>query len=226
MTIVKYAAFITASVFFVFFCSGNDAFAQYYRYVDSAGVVHLTNDYQSESCKTYGCTLVILSPEDAGDTVVDKGKHDVLRNEKSSAPKEVAVAPDTSVVIPSGQNLPDAEGKSAETKSIDAEIENLVSQWLNSWKSGDMKTYRTCYATNFRSKEMNLDAWIAYKSNVYKRSKNINISIDNLQIKTETNVATVRFTQHYTSSRLKDSGRKKLELRKINNEWKIYREIM
>ncbi|KUG22177.1 hypothetical protein ASZ90_008042 [hydrocarbon metagenome] len=35
-----------------------------------------------------------------------------------------------------------------------------------------------------------------------------------------------RFTQTYSSSILKDKGTKTLELKKIKNEWKIYREIM
>jgi hypothetical protein len=40
------------------------------------------------------------------------------------------------------------------------------------------------------------------------------------------NTATAVFTQSYSSSILKDKGKKTLELRKINEEWKIYREIM
>jgi hypothetical protein len=61
---------------------------------------------------------------------------------------------------------------------------------------------------------------------VYQKSKNIEISIDNLQISAEENIATAVFTQNYSSSILKDSGTKTLELRKINDEWSIYREIM
>ena len=45
-----------------------------------------------------------------------------------------------------------------------------------------MKTYRSCYAPDFQSKEMDLDAWISHKSNVRQKSKNIKIRIDNLQI--------------------------------------------
>jgi hypothetical protein len=89
-----------------------------------------------------------------------------------------------------------------------------------------MKTYRSCYASDFQSKGMNLDAWISYKDNVCKKSKNINITIDNLLISVDVNTATAVFTQSYSSSILKDKGKKTLELRKINEEWKIYREIM
>ncbi|MGB5218472.1 MAG: ankyrin repeat domain-containing protein [Smithella sp.] len=117
--------------------------------------------------------------------------------------------------------------KQNETKSIPEEdVRNLVNIWLTSWQSGDMKTYRSCYAPEFKSKGMNLDAWVSNKVNVREKSKNISISIDDLQISVDGNNATAMFTQSYNSSISMSSGKKKLELRKINNEWKINREIM
>jgi tetratricopeptide (TPR) repeat protein len=118
-------------------------------------------------------------------------------------------------------------GKKNEIKSIPEEdIRNLVNIWAISWQAGDMKTYRGCYASNFQSKGMNLDVWTSHKADVRQNSKNINIRIDNLQISADKNIATAVFTQHYSSSTLKSISKKKLELRKINNEWKIYREII
>ena len=89
-----------------------------------------------------------------------------------------------------------------------------------------MKTYRSCYTSDFQSEVTYIDAVVSYKTNVHQKSKKINISIDKLQISADENIATAVFTQHYSSAILKYSGKKKLELRKINNEWKIYREIM
>jgi len=106
------------------------------------------------------------------------------------------------------------------------DVRDLVNKWLAGWKSGDMKTYRECYASDFQSREMNLDAWIAHKSNVRENSANIKISIDNLAISADNDTARATFTQHYTSSRLRSKGKKTLELKKIGDEWKIYREIM
>jgi len=138
------------------------------------------------------------------------------------APAVVAAAP-----VVTTENLAPVDIKQNETKSIPEEaVRNLVTKWLTSWKSGDMKTYRSCYTSDFQSKVMNLDAWISYKNNVRQRSKKINTSINDLQISADENIATAVFTQHYSSAILKYSGKKKLELRKINDEWKIYREIM
>jgi hypothetical protein len=73
---------------------------------------------------------------------------------------------------------------------------------------------------------MNLDAWISHKVDIRQHSKNINIRIDNMQISAEANIAMASFTQYYSSSILSSKSKKKLELRKINTEWKIYREII
>jgi hypothetical protein len=73
---------------------------------------------------------------------------------------------------------------------------------------------------------MKLDEWISYKTNVRNKSKNIKISIDNLKISTDGDNAKAVFTQTYSSSTLKDKGKKTLELKKVGKEWKIYKEIM
>jgi hypothetical protein len=89
-----------------------------------------------------------------------------------------------------------------------------------------MQTSRSFYASDFKSKGMSLDAWISYKTNVHQKSKNINIIIDKLHISENENNATAVFTQDYSFSIFKDSGKKTLKLRKINDEWKKYREII
>ena len=59
-----------------------------------------------------------------------------------------------------------------------------------------------------------------------RESENINISIDNLKISAIGKIATAVFNQSYSSSILQDKCKKTLELRVINDEWKIYKEIM
>ena len=159
-------------------------------------------------------------------TLIGYWSYQTQKSEKTAeyaAPKEAAIA----VPAVTDKNSAQVSSEQKETKSIPEEaVRNLVTKWLASWKSGDMGTYRSFYASDFQSKGMNLDAWISHKVDVNKKSKDINISIDDLQISANTNIAKAVFTQHYSSSILKDSGKKTLELRKINNEWKIYREIM
>ena len=125
------------------------------------------------------------------------------------------------------KNLAQVSNKQNEPKSISNEaVRNLVNKWVNSWKSGNMKTYRSCYASNFQSKGMNLSDWVSYKASVRENSNNINVRIDNLQISGDENTAKASFIQYYSSSILNSKGKKTLELKKIDKEWKIYREIM
>jgi ketosteroid isomerase-like protein len=137
------------------------------------------------------------------------------------------VVDDATTPTVTNNNLAQVSSKQNEIKSIPKEaVRILVTKWVASWKSGDMKTYRSCYASNFQSKGMNLNAWISHKAAVRQSSKNINIHIDNLQISADANIATAVFTQYYNSSILNSKSKKKLELRKISDEWKIYREII
>jgi len=105
-------------------------------------------------------------------------------------------------------------------------IRILVNTWLTSWESGDFETYHDCYASDFRSKGMDLDAWIDNKINVRKKSQNISISMDNVQISVGENTATAKFDLHYISSILDSAGEKTLELKRTRNGWKIYKEFM
>jgi len=140
------------------------------------------------------------------------------------APKAEVTAPVAEVTVAPPVTVNPAQ---TETKSnLQDDITDLVTKWLNSWRSGDMETYRNCYASGFRSRGMDLDAWVIYKTNVRKRSKDITINIDDLKISVKEDTAMATFTQSYSSSLLKDKGKKTLELKKINNQWKIYREVM
>jgi len=122
--------------------------------------------------------------------------------------------------------IPDRKLAQIDSPQDRGSVQDLIKKWAESWKSGDMKTYRSCYAANFQSKGMNLNDWVSHKADVRKNSKIINIGVDNLSISADGNNAKAVFIQHYNSSTLKSSGKKKLELIKINGEWKIFREIM
>ena len=138
----------------------------------------------------------------------------------------IPVVEPVAVAAPAAVSL--AQTSDNQAKSTPKEdVQKLVNKWLTSWKSGDMENYRNCYdESTFQSKKMNLSDWVSYKTNVRNKSKNISISIDDLQISADANTATAVFTQNYSSSILKDSGKKTLKLKKVNDQWKIYKEIM
>ena len=173
--------------------------------------------------------VLYSSPKGETDEWLDIVPNSIGKKLKNIVCKE-PVTPKEAIVVAAPavtENLALVSSKQNETTSIPEEdVRNLITKWLTSWKSGDIKTYRSCYASDFQSNKMNLNAWISHKTNVRKNSKDINISIDDLLISVDENTATATFTQSYSSSIFKDSGVKTLELRKINDDWKIYREIM
>jgi len=119
-----------------------------------------------------------------------------------------------------------SRSESAAGSGSEEVINKLLKKWVASWKSGDMKIYKGCYTSDFKSKGMNLNDWVAYKTELHKRNKNINVKIANIRITASGNSATAVFTQLYSSSGLKSKGTKKLELKKTDAGWKINSESM
>lgn len=154
--------------------------------------------------------------------VVSKETAPAVTETQASAPAPVAVATVITERTASNEIIQTEEKPSAEE-----DIKKLINKWRNAWQSGDMEAYRSCYAPKFNAKGKNLDQWVSYKAKLQKRSKNINISVDDLIITlNDADIATAVFVQNYSSSILKDSGEKILRLVKINNEWKISEEMM
>ncbi len=126
-----------------------------------------------------------------------------------------------------GENpFQESRNQNAQESISEENIRGLINTWLISWESGDFETYRNCYASDFLSKGMNLDAWIENKINVRNKSQNIRISMGDMQISAGQNTATAKFDLHYISSILDSAGEKTLELKRTRNGWKIYKEFM
>ena len=104
------------------------------------------------------------------------------------------------------------------------EIANFVDEWLKAWSAKDIKRYGSYYSGDFRSRGMNLKAWLNYKARLNRKYDFIHVSKDDMIIKKGKNKTTVSFTQTYTSSAFKAKGIKKLILIQGKGGWKIFRE--
>jgi hypothetical protein len=65
--------------------------------------------------------------------------------------------------------------------------------------------------------------WLISKD-LRKANKNISVKVENLKTSSEGQKATATFIQKYSASNIKSNRPKRLELVKINGEWKIIRE--
>lgn len=157
--------------------------------------------------------------------ILPNSSADTLKNilcEASSIAKESA----TTASELSSKKMTLVKSQKGASPAIQEEISHMLNQWVASWQSGDMESYRGFYDRDFESKNMKLDEWIQYKSDVWNKSRNLTIRIDHLKISARDDQARVVFIQTYSSSILKDKGKKTLHLKKIGDEWKIYRETM
>lgn len=103
-------------------------------------------------------------------------------------------------------------------------VKALIDRWMQSWMSGDMETFRSCYDAGITFKNMNLEQWIARKVSIRNRSKDISIRLEDVRITTAGNSATASFLQYYKSSILQDKTFKNLKLEKKEGQWKILQE--
>jgi murein L,D-transpeptidase YafK len=103
-------------------------------------------------------------------------------------------------------------------------IADLVAEWADAWSSKDVQRYRACYAPDFRARSMDLSGWIRYKEKLNRRYDSIRVSIEDLKIQQGVERSTATFLQRYASSRHQSVGMKRLRLKCIGEEWKIYRE--
>ncbi|MDD5169876.1 MAG: L,D-transpeptidase family protein [Syntrophales bacterium] len=109
-------------------------------------------------------------------------------------------------------------------KKPEREVVQLVERWASNWEKGRMDRYGACYAPSFRSQGKDLRTWVAYKQELSKRYRDIRVRADNIRVSVNGDRATATFRQHYSASNLKSSGAKRLDLIRVNGEWKIARE--
>ncbi|MDI6616123.1 MAG: L,D-transpeptidase [Syntrophaceae bacterium] len=106
------------------------------------------------------------------------------------------------------------------------DIRRFLDSWMASWKAGNLKDYASFYASDFRAQRMNRAAWLAYKKKVFRASENVRIDIKNLAITNQSRGrAVATFEQYYSSSLVTDVGTKTLSLKKVDNSWKICKEV-
>jgi len=117
----------------------------------------------------------------------------------------------------------------AEANSSDqAAITRVVEKWADSWQEGNMREYRSCFSSDFRSRGMSLGKYIDYKTDLAKKYRKISVRVSNLKVSYSGGQnATAIFRQTYSAAGgPKTSGVKKLELKKVKEGWRIYRETM
>jgi hypothetical protein len=106
-------------------------------------------------------------------------------------------------------------------------VAEFVTIWATLWVEKDTKAYFELYADTFKpSSGENSKTWKQDRAAKILRAKHPSVQVDDLQITEDGDQATVQFYQSFNSTNVNSRIRKRLELVKIDGQWKIAREVV
>ena len=104
-------------------------------------------------------------------------------------------------------------------------VETTLHAWASAWKRKDAAAYLSHYAPDFQpARGLSRKEWIEQRRQRLAKPSDIDISIADIDIATNDDKATARFTQIYRSGPQKLSETKTLELALHNGTWQIVQE--
>ncbi len=141
-------------------------------------------------------------------------------------------------VVPANKPEPEPNSRAADAKiqpgsdkamekndAREADVEKAVRDWASAWSRKDVKSYLTAYAPDFRTPgDKPRKAWEAERDSRISKPKNIQVTLQNIQISVEGDQATARFRQFYQSGKLKTATNKTLVLKRYDSRWLIQQE--
>ena len=106
-------------------------------------------------------------------------------------------------------------------------LQNVVYSWMEAWQKKDFKTYINQYSPRefLDNRKGNYSAYKTYKKAVFSRADEPQILFSDVSILLNNDYAVVTMKQDYSSSVIRDIGKKVLYLKKNDRyEWKIVSE--
>jgi murein L,D-transpeptidase YafK len=108
--------------------------------------------------------------------------------------------------------------------SLRASLASAVESWRADWSSNDMDKYLSHYSDEFRSGDMDLQAWEKEKRRVSAGKQWIKVGCSDLSIMMvpgQANLAVIEFVQDYESNNLVNRMRKRQYWKREDGAWKI-----
>ena len=105
---------------------------------------------------------------------------------------------------------------------------NSIEKWKEAWTKKNYEEYINFYSSTAKYNKSSYKKWSVLKKNVFKKSKNIKISIKNISIyeypSAKNQLRIVLFDQDYNSNLITNKTKKKQIWRNENGGWKIIYE--
>jgi len=113
-------------------------------------------------------------------------------------------------------------------KNDQKEILNSIERWRKSWVNKNFDEYMNFYISNAKYNNKNYKIWSIDKKKIFNKSKNIQISLDNISLyeypSNNNALRIVIFNQNYKSNLIANQTTKKQIWQKNNGQWKIIYE--
>lgn len=105
------------------------------------------------------------------------------------------------------------------------EVEKVIRDWAAAWSSKDLKAYFAAYADDFQTPGgESRSAWQAERARRIEKPEPIQVVVENIQVVTDGDRATVKFRQYYSSGKLKTVATKTMVMVKRDGRWLIQQE--
>ena len=183
----------------------------------------MINKYTGSGIWVHGTPKSTYSrPPEASDGCI------VLSNKDLIAIKYVLNTPGTPIIL-SNVSITDLSLREDKDIKDDQEILlNTIKSWKESWANKNYKKYINFYTNYALYNKTVFKRWSLAKKNVFERSKNIEITLNNISIyeypSEQDQLRIVLFSQNYSSNLISALAKKKQIWKKINGDWKIIYE--
>ena len=103
---------------------------------------------------------------------------------------------------------------------------DLVTNWANAWSEQEFEQYAATYSDEYTGRYSSHQEWLKQRYRRIVSRERIKVSLSNIAVKSLTeNQAVIDFQQAYQSPSYSDKVVKRLRLKRINQQWKIYSEV-
>jgi murein L,D-transpeptidase YafK len=144
----------------------------------------------------------------------------VVRNEVIDKLQQYVHLQRTPILIEQDVTLVEPTALRAE----DDALTTMLESWRAAWEAKNIDGYISNYSNDFRSQNMDREAWKRFKSSLNEKYQKISVRLSRPVILSYKDRIIARFIQHYTSDQHADIGEKTVYLKKEADGYKIVGE--
>jgi tetratricopeptide (TPR) repeat protein len=154
-------------------------------------------------------------------------------DKKTTAPEVPAPTPHVVAVVPKPEKpvsqaitIKQEIKPARQTVSDKAYLIQRVKNWADAWSKQQFDQYVSSYTDSFSGRYASHAQWVKERRKRVVRVDHIEVTLSKFKVKSiGNNQATIDFHQAYQSSTYSDEVIKRVQLKKVNNDWKISREV-